>query len=279
MTDISNSFKVRDLATNKVDEVKLKGVRELKEGLPVEEAAKLTKNNGLDEIFFEANGKKYVGFTDASGLDDFDTTQIHGEYQGTSMTFLKLNDEVSTHFFSGAAEMTGTLARAVSSPFRAVANATIPNKATGFALTGGIAAGLLARTNPGMFEFYSHDAGRVVLEGFSTAGRLGIATGGVVGLATVKHLTDHSPESVKKVAKTLGYGTAGVAFGAALPDIAKYTGIVLSKIPEPVMNMGLKGLGMVSIAAVTGGALAIVGNGIAAATREENLKSLDQIAK
>lgn len=279
MTDISNSFKVRDISSNKTHDVTLKGVRELKEGMSVEEAAKLTKSNGLDEIFFEADGKKYVGFTDAQGLDDFDTANFRGEFQGAAMKVLKLNDEVAPHFLSGAAEMTSTLAKAVSAPIRAAARATIPNTATGIALAGGVAAGLFARTNPGVFESYSEKTGEWILTGFSNAGRIGIATGGVIGLSTVKHLTDPSAESLKKTAKTLGYGTAGVALGFALPDIAKYSALALNKIPEPIMNLGLKGLGMVSVAALTGGALAIVGSGIAAATKSEDLKSLDQIAK
>lgn len=265
-------FNVRysQLSNGQSQAMNLKGVRELKDGMSIDEAAKLTAKNGLDEVFFEVEGKKYVGFADADHFEKIDTATSKMEMNGKPMNILKLNNEVENNFLAGAAEMTGKLYRAVTTPIRPALN-LIPNKATGAALMAGIATGVIARTGivPGEYDNWV----------LTAAGRTGWAAGGVIGLSTTKHLSDRSLDSGVKSATSLAYGVSGVAIGAALPDAIRISKSLVNKLPEPILKASAKVAGGAAIAAVTGGALAIVGNGIAAATRGQDLDTLNQIAK
>jgi hypothetical protein len=48
--------------------IAVQGVRALKPGITIEQAALKTKNNGLDEVFFTSNGKAYVAYGDSLNI-------------------------------------------------------------------------------------------------------------------------------------------------------------------------------------------------------------------
>jgi len=48
--------------------IAVQGVRALKPGITIEQAALKTKNNGLDEVFFTSNGKAYVAYGDSLSI-------------------------------------------------------------------------------------------------------------------------------------------------------------------------------------------------------------------
>lgn len=248
-----------------------KEVRELKSGISIEAAAQLTAQNGLDELFFSTEGKNYVAFAESDTFEKMDLAAVKMTVNGKALNVIKINDEVESNFTAGALDMATTLYRGAIAPLRPVLN-LIPNQGTGVALAAGIVTGVVART------------GRIYINEFenwtlASAARTGIASGGIIGLATTKHIADRAPESSFKSMQSLAYGAGGVAVGAALPDVIRLGKNLIDKVPEPLLKTSAKVAGIAAVAAVTGGTLAIVGNGIAASNRVPDVNSIDEISQ
>lgn len=54
----------------------VQGIKELKTGLSIQEAAQKTKKNGVDEIYFTANGKNYLAYGDALKIGELAQNKI-----------------------------------------------------------------------------------------------------------------------------------------------------------------------------------------------------------
>ncbi|MEZ0373120.1 MAG: hypothetical protein ACAI44_28775, partial [Candidatus Sericytochromatia bacterium] len=114
---------------NKTIDTKGLQVRELKAGLSLEQAIEKTSGNGVDETFVEAEGKKYVIFSeDNLSIDSKASIQIDGK----AAKVLKSTNEINS-FGEGLAFVPVKgykVAKAVLAPI-------VPNPATGLAITGG----------------------------------------------------------------------------------------------------------------------------------------------
>ncbi|HEY9839781.1 MAG: hypothetical protein ACAI44_15130 [Candidatus Sericytochromatia bacterium] len=235
-------------------------VRELKDGVSIEQAAEATKNNGFDEVFFSQEGKNYVAFTTDHGLiSQLKSGQSNQSLkdlnlEGKAIKLVKLNDETNS-FFGGAWQTAKSIGRAVVVKPYELLKPVLPNAATAGTFAGGVLLGALTR------------AGDI-----SGTTRIGLAIGAAGGVGTVRHLTDKGSPAVK-AAKATATGVASVALGAATPEIIK----LIAKIPIP--DIVGKGLTIAGTAAAVGGGIAIVGGGIAAATREAQPETFDAIAK
>ena len=49
-------------------QIQVQGIRALKPGITIEQAAGKTKNNGYDEVFFSSNGRAYVAYGDSLNI-------------------------------------------------------------------------------------------------------------------------------------------------------------------------------------------------------------------
>lgn len=79
-------------------------VRALADGIKPEEAAQLTKANGLDEIFFtDETGKHYVAFQEKSTLGDVKPGYL-GRFNGKRVKVTHVEDETNT-FKEGAGDV------------------------------------------------------------------------------------------------------------------------------------------------------------------------------
>lgn len=252
--DITNSFTVK----NYNDEPKtlaFQKVRELKDGMTVEQAAELTKDNGMDELFFECEGKQYVAFTS----DSMENIQHYADKgitnNGKAINVLKFNDEANS-LLSGAWDMTKTLGRAVvMKPYQAL-KPVLPNAATAGTFLGGVALGALTR------------AGEI-----SVPTRIGLAIGAAGGVGTVRHITDKTSDATAKTVKAALTGAASVGIGAAMPEVVR----LIAKIPIP--EFVPKAAALVGTAALVGSAIAITGGAIAGATKKADMTTIDHIAK
>lgn len=56
--------------------IPVQGIRALRPGITIEQAVQKTKNNGLDEIFFQSNGRSYVAYGDSLNLSGLKSNKI-----------------------------------------------------------------------------------------------------------------------------------------------------------------------------------------------------------
>lgn len=79
-------------------------VRALADGIKPEDAAKLTANNGIDEIYFtDETGKSYVAFQEKGNLGDVRAGYL-GRYNGKRIKVISSEDETNT-FKEGATDV------------------------------------------------------------------------------------------------------------------------------------------------------------------------------
>lgn len=112
-------------------------IRELKAGLSLEQAIEKTQDNGIDEAFVEADGKRYVIYSeDDLRIDSKANIQVEGK----AAKVLHLSDEMNS-FGDGLFLMPSKGYRIAKAAIAPIA----PNPATALAITGGVVAGALAR--------------------------------------------------------------------------------------------------------------------------------------
>lgn len=229
-------------------------VRELKENVSIEEAIKATEHNGLDEVFFESEGKKYVAYG-TLGIDD--TKELKeklntGKLGGKDIKVINFASEAN-HATEGFAQAAKTLGNAVSLPFRYL---KFPNAATSATFIGGMAAGALSQL-PGSFSL-----------------KAGLAMGGVGGAATIRFLTDNkNPDDTNRTLKSGATGLASVALGAAIPHTVKF--LAQTSIPQALASSAK----MVAMTALVGSAIALTGGTFAGGLSKPNYQSLEKISE
>lgn len=77
--------------------VPVQGIRELKPGLSIQEASLKTKNNGLDEIFFNTNGKTYIAYGDSLNISALRKNQIPAvAFDGVQADIVAYDDEANS---------------------------------------------------------------------------------------------------------------------------------------------------------------------------------------
>lgn len=57
-------------------QIQVQGIRPLRPGITIEQATQKTKGNGLDEVYFNANGRTYIAFGDALNISSLKKSQI-----------------------------------------------------------------------------------------------------------------------------------------------------------------------------------------------------------
>lgn len=229
-------------------------VRKLKEEVSVEQAAAATEHNGLDEVFFESEGQKYVAF---GTLGISDTSELSkrlntGKFGDKEIKVLKFASEAN-HATEGFAQAAKALGNTVALPFRYL---KFPNAATSATFLGGMAAGALSQ----------------LPSGFSL--KAGLAIGGVTGAGTIRYLTDQkNPDETSRTVKSGATGLASVALGAAIPHTVKF--LAKTSIPQ-ALAASTK---MVAVTAMVGSALALTGGAIAGGANKPNYQSLEKISE
>jgi hypothetical protein len=74
--------------------IAVQGVRELRPGISIEQAIQKTKRNGLDEVFFKANGRAYVAYGDAINISKLKKNEIPAiMFNGLQADMLAFDDE------------------------------------------------------------------------------------------------------------------------------------------------------------------------------------------
>lgn len=263
MTDLSAklSFQIkhpyRDEAANPSFSVQ---VRELKDDVSLEQAAAATADNGYDEVFLEAGGKRYVAYSaDESLVENLAQGQASGRLADLKLDeqpaqMLKIQDETLS-FFGGAWDTSKSIGRAaIVRPYQLL-KPVLPNAATTGTFLGGVVLGAATRMGD-----------------LQATTRIGLALGAAGGVATVRQMTEQGSPSGKAL-KGGATGIASVALGAAAPEIAR----LIARIPVP--DLVAKGFKIAGTAALVGSSIAIVGGGIAAASQMPDAKSFDAISK
>lgn len=229
-------------------------VRELKDNVSLEQAVAATEHNGLDEVFFESEGKNYVayGTLDVGDTAELKTKLASGKFGDKNIKVLQFTSEAN-FVTEGFVQSAKALGNAVSLPFRYL---KFPNAATSATFIGGMAAGALSQL-PGSFNL-----------------KAGLAMGGVGGAATIRFLTDNkNPDDTNRTLKSGATGLASVALGAAIPHTVKF--IANTSVPQALASSAK----MVAMTALVGSAIALTGGAFAGGLSKPNYQSLEKISE
>lgn len=80
----------------------VQGIRALRPGITVEQAIQKTKNNGLDEVFFNANGRTYVAYGDSLQISDLARNKIPAVKFNTLQADVIAYDDEANSVWEGA---------------------------------------------------------------------------------------------------------------------------------------------------------------------------------
>ncbi len=125
--------------------IAVQGVRELRPGISIEQAIQKTKKNGLDEVFFKANGRAYVAYGDAINISKLKKNEIPAlMFNGLQADMLAFDDEansVAEGAYRGALDELGN---AVSFVRTSVSNilGNVGPTVLGVAAVGGVGLGV-----------------------------------------------------------------------------------------------------------------------------------------
>ena len=77
--------------------VNVQGIKELRDGLSVQEATTKTKKNGIDEVYFAVDGHNYLAFGDAIDIKELKQNKIASlTYNGRQGTVVAYEDEINS---------------------------------------------------------------------------------------------------------------------------------------------------------------------------------------
>lgn len=78
-------------------ELAVQGIKELRAGMSVQEASTKTKKNGIDEIYFNVDGKNYLAYGDSLKIGDLSKNQISTvTYNGRAGSVVAHEDEINS---------------------------------------------------------------------------------------------------------------------------------------------------------------------------------------
>lgn len=78
-------------------QIAVQGIRPLRAGITIEQAVQKTKNNGLDEIYFNSNGRSYVAYGDSLTLSDLKRNKIPTiTFNGAQADVVAYDDEANS---------------------------------------------------------------------------------------------------------------------------------------------------------------------------------------
>lgn len=84
--------------------IPVQGIRPLRAGITIEQATQKTKNNGLDEIYFNSNGRSYIAYGDSLNLSALKKNQIPTVmFNGLKADVVSYDDEANS-IWEGAAK-------------------------------------------------------------------------------------------------------------------------------------------------------------------------------
>lgn len=227
-------------------------VRELKDNIQLDDALKATQGNGMDEAFVEADGKRYVIYSDDNfKLDSKASISIDGK----AAKVLKLSNEINS-FSEGISYVPSKaydIAKSALKPVKFVA----PNATTSLAIMAGLGAGAISR------NAFSPTAGVLFNSygGFSEKGLVLAITSSLAAAAAGGKLGNSIGTSLRiSDADIVGTGT-GAIMGAAA------AGATLAALENPLSEAG--GIGIAAGAVM----------GIASATAAADQSSKSTTAK
>lgn len=77
--------------------VQVQGIKELRSGMTVQDAIAKTRKNGIDEVYFQVDGKNYLAYGDALKIGDLSNNQISNvTYNGRMGTIVSYDNEVNS---------------------------------------------------------------------------------------------------------------------------------------------------------------------------------------
>lgn len=85
-------------------QLNVQGIRALKPGITIEQAAGKTKNNGYDEVFFSSNGRAYVAYADSLNLGALNKNSIPAVMFNNQQADILAFDDEANSIWEGAAK-------------------------------------------------------------------------------------------------------------------------------------------------------------------------------
>jgi len=77
--------------------VPVQGIRALRPGITIEQAVQKTKNNGLDEVFFQSSGRSYIAYGDSLNLSGLKSNKIPTvTFNGAKADVVAYDDEANS---------------------------------------------------------------------------------------------------------------------------------------------------------------------------------------
>lgn len=77
--------------------VQVQGIKELRSGMTVQDAVAKTKKNGIDEVYFQVDGKNFLAYGDSLKIGDLSNNQIASvTYNGRAGTIVSYDNEINS---------------------------------------------------------------------------------------------------------------------------------------------------------------------------------------
>lgn len=119
-------------------QINVQGIKELKSGVSVQEAATKTKKNGIDEVYFNVSGVNYLAYGDALDLKELSKNKISSiTYNNQSGTIVSYEDEINSVGEGITSGALNGLKKTKEALFGAVSNTITSVGPTGVLLAGG----------------------------------------------------------------------------------------------------------------------------------------------
>lgn len=152
--------------------ISVQGIRELRPGITIEQAVQKTKKNGLDEVFFMAQGRAYVAYGDSIDLSKLKKNDIPAVmFNNMSADLIAFDDEANSIAEGAARGAIEELGNAIGFVRTSVGNLikTVGPTVTGVAAVGAIGVGAYALWKRSQIGAIGNAiAGQVSQKGFNT---------------------------------------------------------------------------------------------------------------
>ena len=186
-------------------------VRELKDNVTLAQAIEKTQANGMDEAFVEADGKRYVIFSE----DNVSLEKANIQIDGKAARIVNFSNEINSfgEGISYVPKKTYQVGKAALEPIKYV----VPNAGTGIAIAAGVAAGALTRNSftpftaslVGEYDELTSLGAAIAAGAGVTTGIAGTQLGQKIG----ENMTAHSDADGKTTGKVVGWLGGGIGVG------------------------------------------------------------------